>query len=212
MTALEEPTIQSPARQASGETRVLPEHARTGRGADGLGLLALVREDHAANGGDWTRPGFRALAVYRFGVWRMRLPKPLRWPMSVLYRMLQRRVRNRYGIELDYATKVGRRLVIEHQHGVVIHGRCVIGDDCVLRQGVTLGNKTMDRPHDAPTLGDRVNVGVGAKVLGAVTLGDDAQIGANAVVLTDVPAGAVAVGVPATIKSGPQKDGGGNTV
>ncbi|MEM8783981.1 MAG: DapH/DapD/GlmU-related protein [Planctomycetota bacterium] len=176
------------------------DHARTGTGADGLGLCALIREDLATHGGDWTRPGFRALAVYRFGVWRMRWPKAVRFPLSVLYRMMQRKVRNTYGIELEYSAKVGRRLTIEHQHGIAIHGCCVIGDDCFVRQGVTLGNKTLDRPYDAPRLGDRVNVGAGAKVLGAVSLGDGSQVGANAVVLKDVPGGAIAVGVPAVVK------------
>ena len=176
------------------------DHARTGTGADGLGLLALLKEDYAAHGRDWTRPGFRAVAVYRFGVWRMKLPKLVRFPLSVLYRMMHRHVRNHYGIELDYAAKVGRRLIIEHQHGITIHGCCVIGDDCIVRQGVTLGNKTLDRPYDAPRLGNRVNVGAGAKVLGAVSLGDDCQVGANAVVVKDVPAGCVAVGVPAVVK------------
>ena len=73
----------------------------------------------------------------------------------------------------------------------------VIGDDCVLRQGVTLGNRYLDRPGDAPVLGRRVNVGAGAKLLGPVQIGDDAVIGANAVVLHDVPAGATVVGIPA---------------
>lgn len=184
------------------KTPPLMDHARTGTGADGLGLWTLIREDLRSHGGDWTRPGFRALAVYRFGVWRMGLPKLVRFPLSVLYRMMHRHVRNHYGIELDYATKVGRRLIIEHQHGITIHGCCVIGDDCIVRQGVTLGNKTLDRPYDAPRLGDRVNVGAGAKLLGGVTLGDDAQVGANAVVLKDVPAGGIAVGIPAVVKGG----------
>ena len=105
----------------------------------------------------------------------------------------------RVRIELPYSATVGRRVVIEHQGGIVVHGHCVIGDDCVLRQGVTLGNKTMDRPYDAPKLGSKVNVGAGAKILGAVTIGDGAQIGANAVVVKDVPAGAMAVGVPARV-------------
>jgi len=170
--------------------------------ADRPGLLALIREDHAAHGGDWTRPGFRALAAYRFGVWRMAVkPKLLRAPFSVVYRWMYRRCRNVYGIELPYTATVGRGVVFEHQHGIVIHGGCTIGDGCVIRQGVTLGNRSLDRPHDAPTLGRNVNVGAGAKVLGAVTLGDGAAIGANAVVLTDVPAGAVAVGIPATVKT-----------
>lgn len=124
-------------------------------------------------------------------------PKLLRAPFSVLYRMLFRRVRNVYGIELPYSVKLGRRVVFEHQGAVVIHGDVEIGDDCVIRQGVTIGNKSLDRPLDAPKLGCRVNVGAGAKVLGAVTIGDDAAIGANAVVLHDVSAGALVVGIPA---------------
>lgn len=161
-------------------------------------LLRQIKEDWVAHGKDWTRPGFRAVAVHRFGNWRMRIgPKLLRAPFSVLYRMLFRRVRNVYGIELPYSVKLGRRVVFEHQGAVVIHGDVEIGDDCVIRQGVTIGNKSLDRPLDAPKLGCRVNVGAGAKVLGAVTIGDDAAIGANAVVLHDVPAGALVVGIPA---------------
>lgn len=163
------------------------------------GLLGLIREDWVANGRDWTRPGFRALAVYRLGVWRMKLPQPWRAPMSVLYRILFRRCRNIYGIELPYSATVGRRVVIEHQGGIVIHGQTVIGDDCIIRQGVTLGNRTLDRPHEAPVLGSRVNVGAGAKVLGKLHIGEASAIGANAVVLQDLPPGAVAVGVPAKV-------------
>jgi len=163
-------------------------------------LLRLIHEDWIAHGRDWTRPGFRAVAVQRFGNWRMNVrPKILRAPFSVLYRALFRRCRNVYGIELPYSVILGRRVVIEHQGAIVIHGNCQIGDDCIIRQGVTLGNKTLERPMDAPILGKRVNVGAGAKILGAVTIGDDATIGANAVVLNDVLAGAVAVGIPARI-------------
>ncbi len=164
------------------------------------GLWARIREDWIAHRRDWTRPGFRAIAVHRFGNWRMNVrPKPLRAPLSIIYRYLYRKCRNRYGIELPYSAKIGRRVVFEHQHGIVIHGNCVIGDDCVIRQGCTLGNRSLDRPYDAPTLGARVNVGAGAKILGGVTIGDDAAIGANAVVLSDIPPGATAVGIPAKI-------------
>jgi serine acetyltransferase len=167
----------------------------------GIGLWTLVREDYAMHGRDWTRPGFRAVAVYRFGVWRMRVRSNLlRLPLSWLYRRMFVRVRNVYGIELPFSAQVGRRLVIEHQHGIVVHGNTVIGNDCYIRQGCTLGNKSLDAIHDAPTLGDRVNVGAGAKVLGKVTIGDGAAIGANAVVVKDVPAGATAVGIPAQIR------------
>lgn len=165
-----------------------------------LGLWQQIVEDWVAHGKDWTKPGFRAVAIQRFGVWRMQLkPVFLRAPFSILYRMLFRKARNTYGIELPYTVKLGRRVIIEHQSAIVIHGNCEIGDDSILRQGVTLGNRYLDRPFDAPKLGQRVNVGAGAKIFGNVTIGDDANIGANAVVLKDVPAGATAAGIPAKI-------------
>lgn len=168
--------------------------------ADKPGLWELIREDYEAHGRDATRPGFQAVAVYRFGVWRMSVePKVLRAPFSVLYRALYRSVRNLYGIELPYSATVGRRVIFEHQHGIVVHGQTVIGDDCIIRQGVTLGIRNMDRLTEAPVLGRGVNVGAGAKVIGAVKVGDGAAIGANAVVLKDVPAGALAIGVPAQV-------------
>jgi serine O-acetyltransferase len=166
-----------------------------------VGFYELVKEDYAHHARDWTRPGMRAMFVYRFGVWRMRIQsKLLRAPFSFFYRRMFVYVRNHYGIELPYSAKIGRRVVIEHQGGIVIHGNCVIGNDCYIRQGCTLGNKTLDAVFEAPVLGNGVNVGAGAKILGKVTIGDGATIGANAVVVKDVPAGATAVGVPAVIK------------
>jgi serine O-acetyltransferase len=84
--------------------------------------------------------------------------------------------------------------------GVVIGETAVVGDDVMLYHGVTLGGRSLNRGKRHPTLGDRVTVGAGAKVLGPVWVGDDVQIGANAVVVKDVPAGAVAVGIPARIR------------
>ncbi|HBE18079.1 MAG TPA: serine acetyltransferase [Cyanobacteria bacterium UBA11149] len=165
-----------------------------------LGLWEQIKEDWIAHECDWTKPGFRAVAVHRFGVWRMTVePKLLRAPLSMLYRALYRKIRNNYGIELSYSVQLGRRVIIEHQGAIVIHGDCVIGDDTIIRQGVTLGNRYLDRPFDAPKLGNRVNVGAGAKIFGNVNIGDGANIGANAVVLCNVPAGATAVGIPARI-------------
>ncbi|MBE9035696.1 serine O-acetyltransferase [aff. Roholtiella sp. LEGE 12411] len=165
-----------------------------------LSLWQQIKEDWIAHGRDWTKPGFRAVAIQRFGVWRMKIqPKLLRAPFSILYRMLFRKVRNTYGIELPYTVQLGRRVIIEHQGAIVIHGNCLIGDDCIIRQGVTLGNRYLNRPFDAPNLGKRVNVGAGAKIFGNVTIGDGANIGANAVVLCDVPVRATAVGIPAKI-------------
>lgn len=165
-----------------------------------LSLGDMIREDWVAHGRDWTLPGFRAVAVHRFGVWRMQVkPKLLRAPLSMLYRSLYRKVRNTYGIELPYTVKLGRRVVVEHQSNIVIHGYCEIGDDSILRQGVTMGLRHVDRPFDAPRLGKRVNIGAGAKLFGRIQVGDNVNIGANAVVLTDVPNDATAVGIPARI-------------
>lgn len=125
--------------------------------------------------------------------------KLFRMPFSFLYKLMERHVRFKYGIELPYTVRLGERVIFEHQHGIVIHGNCSIGNDCIIRQGVTLGNKSLEHPYDAPQLGDRVNVGAGAKVLGAVNIGDDVNIGANAVVVHDIESNATAVGIPAKI-------------
>ena len=90
----------------------------------------------------------------------------------------------------------GGGLILPHPTGIVIHPGAVVGPNCMLFQGVTLGT---NRGPGAPTLGGHVDVGPGAKILGPVTIGDHAVIGANAVVLQDVPAGATAVGIPARI-------------
>jgi serine O-acetyltransferase len=165
-----------------------------------LGLWQQIKEDWIAHGRDWTKPGFRAVAVHRFGVWRMNIqPKFLRAPLSIFYRMLFQKVRNNYSIELPYTVQLGRRVIIEHQGAIVIHGHSIIGNDSIIRQGVTLGNRYLNQPFDAPQLGNGVNVGAGAKIFGNVTISDGANIGANAVVLCDVPAGATAVGIPAKI-------------
>jgi serine O-acetyltransferase len=164
------------------------------------GFLRLVQEDLKAHDGDWTRAGFQALLVYRFGVWRMTIRKKVcRAPLSVLYRALFVAVRNFYGIELPFTARIGRRVIFEHQHGVVVHGNSEIGDDCIIRQGVTLGIRRLNGLNDAPVLGRGVDVGAGAKLLGRIVVGDHAQIGANAVVLEDVPPHALAIGVPARI-------------
>jgi serine O-acetyltransferase len=165
-----------------------------------LSLFSQIREDWIAHGRDWTKPGFRAVAIHRFGVWRMGITSRwLRLPFSLVYTMLFRRVRNHYGIELPYTVKLGRRVVVEHQGNIVVHGNCQIGDDSIIRQGTTLGIRYMDRLTDAPKLGKRVNVGAGAKLFGAIVIGDDTNIGANAVVLCDVPDGMTAVGIPAKV-------------
>ncbi len=103
------------------------------------------------------------------------------------------------GIEIHPAAYIGKSLLIDHGSGVVIGETVIIGDDCTLFQGVTLGGTGKEKGKRHPTLHDNVFVGSGAKILGNIEIGDNAKIGANAVVLTDVPEGATAVGVPARI-------------
>jgi serine O-acetyltransferase len=188
-----ETTVQS----ADG---IAPEDAEVPGDDRAPGLWTLIREDWETNGRDWTRPGFRAVAVHRFGNWRMRIrSRPIRWPLSVVYRVLYRFIRNHYGIELYYTVKLGRRLMIAHQGGVVIHDRTEIGDDCLIRHNVTIGCPSHRRLAEVPRIGNDVQIGAGAMVLGAITIGDGARIGANAVVTCDIPPGAKAVVEPARI-------------
>lgn len=160
-----------------------------------MGLLEQIREDKRVNG-SWTTPGFQAMAVHRFGAWRRNLPRLLQPPATLLYYMMNMVVRNVYGIEIASTTTIGRRFRIAHQSGIVIHYRAQIGDDCVIRQNVTIGAGVA---HEVPRLGHRVSVGAGAVIIGDVTIGDDARIGPNAVVMTNVPPGAMVVATPARI-------------
>ncbi len=170
-------------------------------------LWSQIREDWEASGRDWTRPGFRALVVQRFGAWRLTLRRRLiRAPMSVLYRFAFRYVRNHYGIEIHATSKIGRRLLIAHQSGIVIHRNTTIGDDCLIRQNVTMGAVSHDRTWEAPTLGNHVQVGAGALLLGKITIGDHTRIGPNTVVMTDVPANStVFVNPPRIVQLKPNK-------
>lgn len=163
-------------------------------------LARMIADDYDAHGREWTKPGFRAVAVQRFGVWRMTIRnKLLRAPLSIIYRWAYRHCRNVYGIELPYTVRLGSKVVFEHQGGIVIHGNAQIGDQCIIRQNCTLGIKSLDALDQAPVLESGVDVGAGAAILGGITIGHGAVIGANAVVISSVPAGSLAVGVPARL-------------
>jgi len=153
-------------------------------------LILQVREDYRVYRRDWTLPGFRAIAVHRYGVWangwRSRLMRRIFYR---IYWVLFRYVRNHYGIELSRHTKVGRRLLLGHQGSMVI-GASQIGDDCVIRQNVTVGAVRSPDTERWPILMNRVEIGPGAVVIGGIVIGDDVRIGPNAVVTMDVPAGA----------------------
>lgn len=144
--------------------------------------------------------GFWALLVYRFGHARFAIRnKVLRAPWTIVYIILNKLAEIFCGIVIGATATIGRRLCIEHHGCIVIHGNAVIGDDCLIRHGVTIGNSGRDDPFGAPTIGDRVELGAGAKVLGRIRIGNDVIIGANAVVVSDVPDFAVVVGVPARV-------------
>jgi serine O-acetyltransferase len=146
--------------------------------------------------------GFWALQVYRFGHARYQYQSPfIRWPWAIAHTILSKLCELFFGIFIGPKANIGQRLVIEHFGCIIIHGNAVIGDDCTIRQGVTIGNRHMNAPLEAPVLGSHVHVGAGAKLLGNIQIGDNVDIGANAVVIKDVPAHHIAVGVPATIKA-----------
>jgi serine O-acetyltransferase len=132
-------------------------------------------------------------------VWAHRLTHRLwRRPHGrLIARLTSQAVRFATGVEIHPGARLGRRLFIDHGMGVVIGETTEVGDDVTLFQGVTLGGRSMAPGKRHPTLGDRVTVGAGAKVLGPLAIGDDVQIGANAVVVKDGPSGSVMVGVPA---------------
>jgi len=167
------------------------------------GLFRQLREDLAAAHGDVLAPGFHAVVVHRFGAWVVGRPAPLRPVLGLGYKIGYLIVRNVYGIELPRTVRLGRRVKIAHQSGIVIHPNAWIGDDCVIRQNVSIGAAAGDaRAHDqAPRLGAGVSVGAGAVIVGAVTIGDGAVIGPNVTVLTNVPAQArVLAAAPRTIQ------------
>jgi serine O-acetyltransferase len=162
-------------------------------------MFENLREDWQTYERDIWRQGLWTMVVYRFGRWRYRIrTRVLRRPLSFVYKLMKVSNQILTGIDLPCETIVGRRMLIEHFGGIVINGDTVIGDDVIIRHGVTLGLRRSDTPG-APTIGDRVEIGAGAKILGAVHIGNGAVIGANAVVLNDVPAGACAVGIPARV-------------
>ena len=158
-----------------------------------------LREDWRTYDRDLFRQGMWVMAVYRFGRWRYQIRRRwMRMPFSAAYRILWLLVEILTGIELPCEAIVGRRFRIDHFGGIIISGDAVFGDDCVIRNGVTVGLRNTGE-RGSPVIGNRVDVGAGAKILGSIRIGDDVAIGANAVVLTDVPAHSIAVGIPARV-------------
>lgn len=138
-------------------------------------------------------PSFKAIIRYRFAH-KLFLKKHYFWARKV-----SQKTARKTGIEIHPGATIGSGLFIDHGHGVVIGETAIVGDDVTLYQGVTLGGTGKETGKRHPTVGSRVMIGAGAKVLGSVTIGDDCKIGAGSVVLTDVPANSTVVGVPGRV-------------
>ena len=159
--------------------------------------IARLREEdeslHALIRGLLTQ-GFQALLVYRIFRWcyERGIPtQPFRFFVERLTEMTT-------GISIPVRSQIGKGLRIHHFGGIILHSDTILGEGCTLYQGVTLGD--LGGRGGAPCVGNHVMIGAGAKLLGCIEIGDHCCIGANAVVRTSVPAGCLAVGVPAVVK------------
>ena len=174
-------TEQAPSPE-TGEPRL-----RGGALIREVGYWTLVAEDLRTHERKAFSAGFLALFWYRFGTWADLFRfKPIRWPLMAVYTLFQGIVQNVYGIELKRTVKVGRRLHLAHQHGIVIHSLADIGDDVLIRHNVTFGVGT-EWTWKGPVIGDRVSFGPGTVVIGDVTIGDDVIVGPNCTITRDVP-------------------------
>ncbi len=159
-----------------------------------------IRADLQTYRGQWWEQGFWVMLIYRFGRWRYGVrPALLRKSFSLLYKIAHKLVQVITGIDLPCEARVGRNFIIDHFGGIIVSGDATFGDNCRIRDGVSVGLRRVGSPC-APVIGNNVDIGSGAKLLGAITIGDNVLIGANAVVVTDVPSNSIAMGVPAKIR------------
>ncbi len=137
--------------------------------------------------------GVHSILCYRISHWLWR------YHFYFLARLISQLAKWLTGIEIHPAATIGRRLVIDHGTGIVIGATTVVGDDCLIYQGVTLGGTGVMQGKRHPTLGNNVMVGSGAKVLGPIFIGNNSRVASNAVVLKDVPDNSTVVGVPGRV-------------
>ncbi|GLE54418.1 serine O-acetyltransferase [Mycobacterium montefiorense] len=167
-------------------------------------MFATMRQDiRAAKERDPARPGTLQVILAYPGVhaiWGHRISHLL-WNRGarVAARVLAEFTRILTGVEIHPGAVLGSRLFIDHATGIVIGETAEVGDDVTIYHGVTLGGTGADIGKRHPTIGDRVIIGAGAKILGAIKIGDDSRIGANAVVVKEVPTSSVVVGVPGQV-------------
>jgi serine O-acetyltransferase len=201
--------VDSLAKRLDVKMDPLPDGA-TNQNPPDIGFFALLREDLRVHDNDVWEQGFWAIAVHRFGNWRMGIRfKILRAPFSILYKMLYKWVEWTCGISLPYTVKIGRRVRLWHHGGMILHAR-EIGDDCHIRHNTTMGVLRTNDNLAIPTIGNGVDIGCGACLLGDIHIGDDTVIGANAVVISDIPPNSIAIGIPAKVKPRKQPVSGTN--
>ncbi|MCI5584193.1 MAG: serine O-acetyltransferase [Lachnospiraceae bacterium] len=158
--------------------------------------IELIRERDAAIHSSWEvflYPSFKVMLHYRLAH-KLYLKKHY-----FLARWISQRAVRKTGIEIHPGAQIGKGLFIDHGNGVIIGETTIIGDNCTLYQGVTLGGTGKEQGKRHPTLGNNVMVSAGAKVLGSFTIGDNSKIGAGSVVLSEVPPNSTVVGVPGRV-------------
>lgn len=164
-------------------------------------MFENIKADFKSYHGDYGAQGLWVMVVYRFGRWRYGVrPALLRKVFSFIYKILYKMIQILTGIELPCEADIGKNFIIDHFGGVVVSGYAKLGDNCRIRNGVVIGLKNVEEVG-APVIGNNVDIGAGAKVLGKITIGNNVLIGANAVVISNVPDNSIAVGVPAVIKA-----------
>lgn len=178
--------------------------ARCNEGSEEIGLVKMIIEDIrcAINRDPAARNWFEVLINYSglHAIWFHRIAHWL-WVHKLFFpaRWLSQTARWLTGVEIHPGAKIGRRFFIDHGMGVVIGETSEIGDDVTFYHGVTMGGVSMEKGKRHPTLGNKVVVGAGAKILGAIEIGSGSRVGANAVVVKPVPANSVVVGIPGQI-------------
>ncbi len=169
------------------------------RNPSDISLGALIAEDFRTHDRDLFAQGFWVLFWHRFGNWRMGIRTwVLRLPASILYKVMAKLCEWVCGIYLPYTVHVGRRVRLEHFGGMILVAH-TIGDDVIIRQNTTFGISGLDDLTGRPIIGNKVEIGAGAVIIGRIHVGYRAIVGANAVVVRDVPPSAVVGGIPARL-------------
>ena len=162
-------------------------------------MFENIKADYKSHNNEILNWGLIAMVIYRFGRWRYTIKNGvIRKPFSIIYKLMFFYIKGK-GIEIPCEVNIGKNFRIDHQGGIVVSGYTNFGENCVIRNGVTIGIARVEE-RKAPQFGNNVDIGAGAKIIGDIKIGNNVKIGANAVVLKDIPDNSLAVGVPAVIK------------